>query len=105
MSSSWRDKWRKLKPKPGPKLRFDEAQKASLSAVSSKPQLATGHEVGLENSLEVCDLPVSHARWLMAETRNRLRNIKSKLAEASGTGRTTIFATRKRNLSKLLRRY
>ena len=66
MLSSWvKDKKDKLKaklvPEPGLKLGFEEAQKASVSVASSKPKLATRPEVGLESSLEVCNLPVSSA--------------------------------------------
>jgi hypothetical protein len=95
----------KFKPTLRPKSGFKEAQKASLSAVSSRSNVATGSEAGLEKPLEVLLSFGVECRVDADREPNRFRNIKSNLAQASGIKHTMISATRKGNLSKHTRRY
>ena len=63
------------------------ASKASLSAASSKSNLAVGPEAGLGNPVGVCDPLVSKWKLMLIEI-YRFRNKSSNLAKASGTGHT-----------------
>jgi hypothetical protein len=90
---------RKLKATFGPrerKLGFEEAQ-TTLSIVSSRSNLATASEAGLEKPLEVLLSSSVNAEWMLIESRDRFRNIKSNLARASGIKHTMISGTRKGN--------
>jgi N-terminal domain of NWD NACHT-NTPase len=90
---------RKLKATFGPrerKLGFEEAQ-TTLSIVSSRSNLATASEAGLEKPLEVLLSSSVNAEWMLIESRDRFRNIKSNLARASGIKHTMTSGTRKGN--------